>query len=349
MDEAVIDGAGVVVLDVESETWETFLSGNPNATPFHHPSWSRLLGDCYHLRPAVAALFDRSGALRAGIPLLEVGRGSHKRWVAMPFTDRCAPLLSGALELATFSERLEHARRERCLRSIEVRDALGDANGWVVPQGYWHELPLTPGPDELYAGLRRSTAQRVRRAKREGITVERARSKPELSEVFYRLHVSTRRRLGVPVQPRRFFDLLWERMLTQQLGFALIAWRGSTPVASAVFLAAYGRVTYKFSASDNRYRQLGGTNAILWEAIRSSSLNGERVFDFGRTEHGNDGLRAFKLGWGAREEPLLYTTLATAAPAARRSVAHATLGTVIRRSPALVGRLIGAFAYRYAA
>jgi CelD/BcsL family acetyltransferase involved in cellulose biosynthesis len=167
--------------------------------------------------------------------------------------------------------------------------------------------------------------------------------------VFYGLHVATRKRLGVPVQPRRFFELLWDGMLARQLGFVLVARKGRSPIASAVFLASNGRVTYKFSASDSRYARLGGTHAVLWEAIRSSCRNGDRVFDFGRTDEGNRGLRDFKLGWGAREEPLAYTTLAphTPSPSSRR--AHAALGRVIRRSPPWVARATGAIAYRYTA
>jgi CelD/BcsL family acetyltransferase involved in cellulose biosynthesis len=349
MTDAVTSHEGIAILDVENQTWPAFLDGHPDATPFHHPSWSQLLADCYRLRPRVAAVLDGTGAIVAGLPLIEVGRGSRRRWVSLPFTDRCAPLVRTDAGAARLGECLEHTRRELRLRSIEVRDRLAGRGGLVVPQGYWHELPLVSEPDELYAGLRRSTAQRVRRAKREGIVVERGQSRRDLSEVFYGLHVSTRKRLGVPVQPRRFFELLWDRMLARKLGFVLIARQGTTPIASAVFLAANGRVTYKFSASDRRYARLGGTNAVLWEAIRSSCRNGDRVFDFGRTEEGNGGLRAFKLGWGAREAPLAYTIFAATAPSLGSRRTQAALGTVIRRSPPWVAQVIGALAYRYTA
>jgi CelD/BcsL family acetyltransferase involved in cellulose biosynthesis len=349
MEDAVTSPAGIAILDVENEAWPAFVDGHPDATPFHHPAWSQLLADCYRLRPRVAAVLDGAGAIVAGLPLIEVGRGSRSRWVSLPFTDRCAPLVRTDAGAPMLAERLEHMRRELRLRSVEVRDRLADESGWVVPRGYWHELPLMPEPDELRAGLHTLRVRLLRRAAREGVVVERGGSKRDLCEVFYGLHVATRRRLGVPVQPRRFFELLWDRMLERQLGFVLIARKGTAPIAAAVFLANNGRVTYKFSASDSRYVRLGGSTAVLWEAIRSSCRNGDRVLDFGRTEADNPGLRAFKLGWGAHEEPLDYTVLAASAPSTGKGRGYDALRTVIRHSPSWVGRAMGAIAYRYTA
>jgi CelD/BcsL family acetyltransferase involved in cellulose biosynthesis len=336
------------VIEINDSRWAAFVADHPHATAFHQPAWAAMLADCYRFRAGVAVSMDATGAIVAGMPLLQVGL-RRRRWVSLSFTDRCSPLAVNSASRAEFGHQLERARLELGLRSIEIRDNL-EPIGWPIDEGHVHELELTTGLDAIFACFHSSRVKNaIRRAEKEGISVRREQSREGLVKGFYRLHVETRRRLGVPVQSRRFFDLLWERMLARGFGFVLTAELHGTPIASAVFLTASGRVTYKFSASDRRYRNLGGTNALLWKAIQESAGHGARVFDFGRTETGNEGLRAFKLGWGAREQPLRYTVLGSAPPSGRLGAAGELLKPLIRRSPIAVGRMIGALAYRYTA
>jgi hypothetical protein len=63
-----------------------------------------------------------------------------------------------------------------------------------------------------------------------------------------------------------------------------------------------------------------------------------RWLDFGRTDAGSGGLRAFKQSWGAAEESLIYSTLGISpeqAPA-RDSMADHLLASVIRHGPLVV-------------
>jgi hypothetical protein len=44
----------------------------------------------------------------------------------------------------------------------------------------------------------------------------------------------------------------------------------------------------------------------MWEAIKWHAERGYRQLSLGRTAPGNEGLRRFKLGWGATESVLHY-------------------------------------------
>src|SRR5207253_11199806 len=104
---------------------------------------------------------------------------------------------------------------------------------------------------EVHAGFHRSQVQRnIKRSEREGVTVRVASRERDVTETFYALHVRTRRRLGVPVQRRRFFALLWRRLIEPGHGYALVAEHDGRPAAAAVFLAAGRTTVYKFGASD---------------------------------------------------------------------------------------------------
>ena len=155
----------------------------------------------------------------------------------------------------------------------------------------------------------------------------------------------------MPVQPRRFFRLLWENAISTGLGSVLIVEASAQPVAAAVFLAWNGTVIYKFGASDPSTRSLCPNHLLLWHAIRVACEQGYRWFDFGRTDVGQEGLRTFKLSWGAAEEPLIYRTLGgKPEPASTgEGVATRVLGPVIRHGPLLLCRAVGETLYCYVA
>ena len=68
-----------------------------------------------------------------------------------------------------------------------------------------------------------------------------------------------------------------------------------------------GRAIYKYGASDETFQDLRGGNLVMWAAIKNFvRAGGAKHLDLGRTSLGNEGLRKFKLGWGAREEKIEY-------------------------------------------
>lgn len=320
--------------------WVDLASSDPAALPYHNPAWAQLLADCYRFE--AFALVDREGA--NGVPVLEVRTpaGRH-RWLSLPFTDVCPPL--GPAELGP-------ALGEACnatSRSLELRAAATGGGASVTPVGVFHTLDLSPGPDAIFAAFHRSQVQRgVHKAEKEGVEVHRGERREDLVDTFYRLHLATRVRQGVPVQPRRFFRLLWERLLARGDGFVSLAYAGARPVAGAVFLTWQGAITYKFGASDPAFLKLRPNHAIFWDAIRNASAAGLRTMDFGRTDLDNSGLREFKSSWGAHEQPLLYSGFGMQIQTGHERTAG-ILGAVIRRSPEWVCRGLGEALYRYAA
>lgn len=344
-----------VLLSPQDPAWSAFVLNHPDATPFHHPAWSRTLADAYGFPPGGLALLGAGGRIEAALPLLRVGRTPmRRRAVALPFTDSLGPLgPTGAAD--GLAERLERARRELGLGALEVRAELAGpaAVQQAAPVGYRHALELGPAPQRLRESFDRSRVERkLRRAERAGLVVRRSDEREALLGIFWPLHVATRRRLGVPVQPRRFFEALHERMLRPGLGFVVSAELEGEPVAAAVYLAWNRRLVYKFSASDRSHGDVGAAQAVVWEAIRWGAEHGYAELDFGRTESEHEGLRTFKRAWGSRELPLAYTTLGRAPGrpgTAGAGRAGAILGTVLRHSPELLTRAIGRLAYRYTA
>src|SRR5438270_1742078 len=331
----------------EDPRWLGYLEAQPEATPFHHPAWSRALAQTYRFRPLVFLQTDASGAVVAGMPLLEVpGPMRRSRLMSLPFTDSCPPLATDVGGLRELTGNLLRWRREARAGQLIVHGALApQPDVRVVTRAVRHVLPLAASGDEVLGRLKGSPLPRaIRKAQREGVEATVSRAREDL-ELFYRLHLQTRRRLGVPVQPRRFLERIWTHLINQGLGFLVLATYQSQPIAAALFLAWNGNVIYKFGASDRRHWELRPNNLVMWTAIDWACRRGYRQLDFGRSELDNEGLRDFKRRWGAMELPLRYSYVAARPPRSTSPVTKRALAALIQTSPPAVCRALGELLY----
>jgi CelD/BcsL family acetyltransferase involved in cellulose biosynthesis len=335
----------LVALDRADPAWAELVAGAPEATAFHHPAWTSVLADTYGYPSVVLA----EPGLAAGVVLARVPRLRGRAWISLPFSDHCPPLARDAAALQRLSDGLAGwAAGERA--SVEVRGCLPAARAWSdAAIGVRHVLPLGGDPEVLLASLDRSLRRRLRQGERAGLEVRFGTSADDVAD-FHRLQVATRRRHGVPVQPRRFFDAIRRHLLDQGLGvIALAAPRGGRPVAAAMALAWNGIAIFKYQASDTSAWDLHPNHALYWAMIRWAREAGCGRLDLGRTETRHEGLRQWKTAWGAEEIPLSYSHTGGAAPTLDRGALGAALGHVIRRSPTIICRGVGALLYRYSA
>ncbi|HEX6713802.1 MAG TPA: GNAT family N-acetyltransferase [Thermoleophilaceae bacterium] len=330
--------------------WLALVERAPDASIFHHPAWLSLLHGAYGYAIEACCVAAQDGRLLGGLPVAEVSsRLTGRRLVALPFSDLCAPLIApdappGA-EVA-LHDALARLRRDRGV-PLEVRGDGRALRGAAPGERFHHHVIALE--DDVAAVARRFTkpqvSRGVRRAVREGLQTSRCVDRSALL-AFYRLHAATRRRLGVPTQPRRFI-LGFEALFQQGLGFVLLVHREGQPIAAGVFLTFGDTLLYKYGASDARWLQMRPNNLLFMEAIRWGCEHGMRALDLGRTHWGQESLRAFKLGWGAQERELRYRYVGGGAPIARGASGHRVLAAVIRRSPPLAGRVIGEVLYRH--
>src|SRR5262249_49553947 len=158
---------------------------------------------------------------------------SGARLVSLPFSDHCQPLASSQ-DLEEILQWLNRSRGKQW-KYVEVRPVHGD---WFArhrelgPSETFSMQVLDLRPDimELYGKFDKSCVQRkIKRAEREGLKYQEGRRDEHL-EKFYDLLLLTRRRHGLPPQPR-----LWFRNVIECLGdrvLVRIASRNAQPVAS---------------------------------------------------------------------------------------------------------------------
>lgn len=347
------------LLSLDDPRWCAFVRSHPQALIFHRPEWARAVSSSYNWRPFVLARLGDDGSIGAGIPVIGLrDLRRRKRWVSLPFSDLCPPLLSEWVSASEFARALEQARLDAGVLSFEVRGALAGFQNRQHQQAVLHTTALSRDADELFARFHRSQVHRnIRRAEREQLHVRELAARHDFVDVFYRLHAQTRRRQGMPVQPQRFFVSLWEHLFAGETResvarLVLVDAPGRPAIAGALLLAGTRTLTYKYGASDSSFWRLRPNHLLFAYAVRSACEAGFERFDWGRSDLEDRGLRDFKSGWAASEADLVHTTLsADETPAAadgEQGAAMQTARALLRRSPVFACRAAGELFYRFA-
>ncbi len=337
----------VEVIPLNDPTWAAFVNAHPDATCFHLPQWSQMLANCYRYSGFAVVERQPNGAILAGMPVLEVRQLTlRRRWACLPFSDECRPLVGFGGSVQSLLAGAEELRRRANVDHLEVRDAVTGTN-WASHQvGVIHSHPLCGDLDAVFSSFTSNGRRNVRKAQRTGVKIRPAQGWADV-EQFYALHLRTRQRQGVPVQPRRYFRLLWESMIASGRGVVMLADYSGKAIAGAVFLVGGRTVTYKYGASDPAHWGLYPNNLLMWQAMEWATERGCTRFDWGRSGVEDTGLRRFKASLGGQERPLCYTRIPEGQPELG-GWASRLLRPVLIRSPALVCRAAGELLYRFA-
>ncbi len=303
-------GITVEVIDPrKGPAWDNLVRSHPRSSFFHTSAWSRVLTQTYGHQPNYLH-FSQNGESAALLPLLEVTSPfTGRRGVSLPFSDFCGLLLFPGADADLSLEPIRDLIRERRWRYLELRGGEGFAGEAAAADDFCgHVLDLRAGADTVFAGFTESVRRAVRKGAKSSLTFHLEHSITAVEE-FCGLHAATRRRHGAPPQPAAFFEQIHQEVIAPGFGFVALARDRGRAVAAAVFFLWGKRAIYKFGASDEAAQNLRANNLVMWEAIRFLIAQGIEELDFGRTAHENEGLRRFKLGWGAKEKVIPYRRL----------------------------------------
>jgi hypothetical protein len=327
--------------------WDRLVSSHPDVNFFHTAAWAKVLCKTYHHQPLYLH-FSQRGESAAVIPLMEVRSPiTGRRGVCLPFSDFCGPLLFDGCGSELVMNKMSELARERTWKYFEVRG--GRTLQVSAPSAmvfYGHKLDLRSGAEELHGRLSSSTRGAIRKAERSELKVKVSSTREAILE-FYRLHVQTRRRHGVPPQSVSFFLNIHENIIEPGLGFVVLAYLGSRPVAAAVFFHFGKKAVYKYAASDEKLQEFRGNNLVMWEGIKFLAQINTETLHLGRTSIDNNGLRQFKLSWGGEERMIEYFRYDPVKGEWTTARGHASgfHKKIFARLPLALNRLVGAILY----
>jgi lipid II:glycine glycyltransferase (peptidoglycan interpeptide bridge formation enzyme) len=155
--------------------------------------------------------------------------------------------------------------------------------------------------------------RKIRKALKEDIRSRRIESRLEIDRYFELSRETSERvraREAYTVYPKRFFEILFDRMGRQGAAAFFLSEFEEQPLAAHVFLTVGDRFLYFHGAStrDRGLTNKQGSASNFWSAILLAKERGFREFDLGgctvtndRAAHGY-GVYNFKRKWGGRLE-----------------------------------------------
>jgi hypothetical protein len=328
--------------------WDALLLGSGDHSFFHTSGWARVLAESYRYKPIYFAAFENDW-LSLLMPFMEISsRLTGKRGVSLPFTDHCDPFALDKRSLPEATQAALGFGKQSGWRYIEWKSTADFIDGAMPSKSYLtHDLNLEPPETELFSSLRENNRRNIRKSGKVGVTVRFDSSQGSLLD-FYRLHVLTRKRHGLPPQPLSFFKNILNHVLVKGLGNIVTALHSGKVIAAAVFFHFGGTAIFKYGASDAAHLGLRPNNLVMWEAIKWYKRRGTKSLSLGRTETDNLGLLHFKRSWGARESVLKYYRYAFKKSAFCRALMRGDHPRkIFSLAPAGVLRIIGRVFYRH--
>jgi Acetyltransferase (GNAT) domain len=334
---------------LENPNWDTLVGSHPNFSFFHGAAWAKVLTDTYHYTPVYFAASENE-TLKSLLPVMEADSWlTGRRGISLPFTDDCEPLCADHDSFKKLFESAVEFGKARGWKYLECRGGrkfFGEATASL--SFYGHSLDLTAGEQKLFEALESSVRRAIRKAEKDGVKVEILQSEKSV-RIFHALLCKTRKRHGLPPQPLDFFLNIHKHILSQDKGVVIVATYQDKPVAASVYFQMGGRAIYKYGASDEIFQHLRGNNLVMWEAIKWLAGAGVKKLHFGKTSVSNEGLRRFKLGWGAVEEKIEYVKydLRKNGFVTDNDEIAGWHNQVFRTLPVFASRLIGRALYRH--
>ncbi len=332
-------------LSPDNQSWRAFAAEHATS-PLQRPGWLDVLTGAYGLRARIAALTDTEGSLLAILPMIRRKLPWRASWTSLPFTDTFEPVAvdSGRRE-ELLVEMARHAGAEPVLVHTQI-----DLPGWSSrPVGTMQVIDVSGGAAGVLAQAEshhRRSVERSRRAEA-GLSARPIVSRDEFLGANLALTASSRRRLGVPTQPSRYWSRVWE-LHERDEAMTIGVYLGDALVANGVFVIAGTHAVYKYGASEEANRHLRTNFLMFATAFDLLAARGVRSLDFGLSALENTGLRKFKSRWGGEELTVCFS--ATDPRMLPDKLEPGPLLTkTIQRTPVCVGRTVGSVAYPFVA
>lgn len=332
------------------QEWDAFLTSQ-QFRPFLQ-SWT--MGEVYRrIGQDPIRLVLKDGDATTGLCFAHIVPARRGRHLSVPY----GPVLSNPDDLPTIIAALkEEARKHRCtfLRispflPAEVsqpahwppKDSLSSPlhllaeHLWYLPlqtPDSWQSSPAIRHPpsaivaDTHFKNMRSTARNLIRRAEKEGVTIEASSNPIADLNHFITLHEETRKRHGFTPYTNAFFRAQVEEFTKTDAVTLYLAHYQNEVIAASIHMRFGGETSYHHGASTHRFSKIPSSYLLQWTAIQDALARGDRVYNFWgiapgemdpstgsggkwkveNTKHPFAGVTTFKTGFGGNVLNLVH-------------------------------------------
>lgn len=188
---------------------------------------------------------------------------------------------------------------------------------WYIPlrqKDPWTDLQAYDAAvteELILKGMRKNTRNLIRRAEKEGVTIEKSDDPLADLEHFIELHEETRKRHSFTPYSNAFFRAQVEHFSKVNGCTLYKAIYDGEIIASSVHMHMFGETSYHHGASTHKYNKIPASYLLQWTAIRDAMKRGDHVYSFWGIApmhdeknpvrgHPFSGVTTFKRGFGGR-------------------------------------------------
>lgn len=140
-------------------------------------------------------------------------------------------------------------------------------------------IDLSKDLDTILENLPQKGRHAIRRAERDGVTIEKVPASDQNCEIMYRLFRETAQGAHFSIRPPEYYKTFYQRYETAGLGQLFFAKFEGQIVAGAFAICFGKKSTYKDGASIRKRTAYGASHLLQWHVIQWAKENGSTLHD----------------------------------------------------------------------
>jgi len=292
--------------DIDEHKWNSFTSGHPQVSPYHHFAWKKAIEKAYGHQCFYLIAENSDNEIIGVLPTASIKPPLISgKLCALPFCDLGACLATNesikellirkAVDIA--SHHKFHTFEYRASQNISTGD--GDPGPLSSAQKVRMILELPESSDILLASFKAKLRSQIKKSIRNGLTAELGKN-DQLIDDFYEVFTCNMRDLGSPTHSKRWFSEI-KNNYGEDMIVSVIKHEGQ-PIGAGIVLFKGSMASIPWASTKREFNHLAPNMLLYWSLLEYSTDNGYKFFDFGRSSY-QEGTFKFKKQWGAK--PLL--------------------------------------------